>query len=83
MQRGLQVVSCFAPPGVLRERVGRRGRVHADASEAGPEVLERQLALEHELAPGEAAYATRIDTSRPQWHADIESFARRFHSDRE
>lgn len=78
-----EVVSCFAPPDVLRERVGRRGRVHADASEAGPEVLERQLALEHGLAPGEAAYATRIDTSRPQWHADIESFARRFHSDRE
>ena len=78
-----RVVSCFAPPEVLRERVGRRSRVLADASEAGPKVLERQLALEHELAPGEAAYATRIDTSRPQWHADIETFARRFHSDRE
>ena len=78
-----QIVSCFAPPGVLRERVGRRSRALADASEAGTEVLERQLTLEHALAPGEAAYATRIDTSRPQWHADIESFARRFHSDRE
>jgi aminoglycoside phosphotransferase family enzyme/gluconate kinase len=78
-----RIVSCFAPPEVLRERVGRRSHDIADASEAGPEVLERQLALEHALAPGEAAYATRIDTSRPQWHADIDSFARRFHSDRE
>jgi aminoglycoside phosphotransferase family enzyme/predicted kinase len=78
-----QIVSCLAPPDVLRERVARRSRTLADVSDAGPEVLERQLALEHALAPGEAAYATRIDTSRPQWHADIESFARRFHSDRE
>lgn len=78
-----QVVSCCAPPGVLRERVDRRARAPADVSEAGAEVLERQLALEHGLAPGELGHATRIDTSSPMWRTDIESLARRFHIWRE
>ena len=78
-----QVVSCCAPAAVLRERVGRRSRDLADASEAGPEVLERQLAMEHGLAPGELVHGTRIDTSSPLWRIAIESLARRFHSRRD
>jgi aminoglycoside phosphotransferase family enzyme/predicted kinase len=78
-----QIVSCCAPATVLRERVERRSRTLADASEASPEILERQLAMEHGLAPGELVHATRIDTSKPLWRNDIESFARRFHAWRE
>lgn len=78
-----EIVSCGAPPEVLRERVGRREGAGGDASEAGPGVLERQLSLEHDLAPAEAAHVTRIDTSKPPWRKEIESFARRFRSDRE
>jgi uncharacterized protein len=78
-----QIVSCCTPAPVLRERVEGRSRVLADASEAGPEVLERQLAMEHGLAPGELVHATRIDTSSPLWRIAIESLARRFHSRRD
>jgi aminoglycoside phosphotransferase family enzyme/predicted kinase len=78
-----EIVSCSAPPEVLRERIGRRERAAGDMSEAGPEVLERQLSQEHGLAPAELENATRIDTSKPLWRHDIESFARRFHAGRE
>jgi aminoglycoside phosphotransferase family enzyme/predicted kinase len=78
-----QIVSCSAPATLLRERVERRSRALADASEAGPEVLERQLAMEHGLEPGELVHATRIDTSSPLWRIAIESLARRFHSRRD
>lgn len=77
---GFGIVACSAPPEVLRARVGQRP---GDASEAGPEVLDRQLALEHGLAPEELANATRIDTSKPLWRNDIESLARRFREGRE
>jgi uncharacterized protein len=78
-----EIVSCCAPPEVLRERVARRERAGADPSEAGCAILERQLAGDHALAPEEQVHVTRVDTARPQWRTDIESFARRFHSHRE
>ncbi len=65
------LVACAAPVEALRERVARREREGADASEAGPAVLERQLGkLEPLLADeldtaviveaGDAADATRV-----------------------
>lgn len=44
-RRGLRVVECRAPLGVLVERAGRRAAAGGDASEAGPEVA-RRLAQE-------------------------------------
>jgi uncharacterized protein len=78
-----EMVTCGAPPDVLHERVSRRERARGDASEAGSAVLERQLAANHALADEELVHATRIDTATPHWRHDIESFARRFHSQRE
>jgi aminoglycoside phosphotransferase family enzyme/predicted kinase len=52
------------PVAVMRERVVARERAGADASEATPAVLDRQLALAEPLAPDELAFAVRVDTGR-------------------
>jgi uncharacterized protein len=54
------VLSCEAPPGVLRERVLARRN---DPSDAGLEVLEAQLARGIEPGPREAPYRIVVDTS--------------------
>ncbi len=57
------IVSCAAPDATLRERVARREAQGTDASEAGPEVLARQLATFEPLTGNEAREAMTFDSS--------------------
>ena len=58
------IVSCEAPPELLRERVAKREAAASDASEAGVAVLERQLATCEPLGEDETGCAARIETAR-------------------
>ncbi len=58
------IVSCQASEAELRARVASRAREARDASEAGIEVLERQLGAAEPLAPEERAYTVIVDTER-------------------
>jgi aminoglycoside phosphotransferase family enzyme/predicted kinase len=58
------IVSCEAPPQLLRERVAKREAAASDASEAGVSVLERQLATGEPLGEDELGRAARVDTAR-------------------
>ena len=58
-----RIVSCEAPPAMLRERVAARAAHGRDASDAGIAVLESQLAARETLGREEAPFTTRIDTS--------------------
>jgi uncharacterized protein len=49
-----------------RERIRRRARENADASEATEEVLDRQLRLREPLSDQEQRAALRFDSERPQ-----------------
>lgn len=49
------------PAATLRDRVIQRGRSNVDASEAGIDVLQHQMATEEKLAPHEQADVTRIN----------------------
>ncbi len=60
------ILTFTADPAVLRERVARREREGRDASEAGLEVLERQLTTAEPLAADEAACALAV----PPWPED-------------
>ena len=56
------ILDLQAPEALLRERIRRREREGADASEAGPAVLERQLTAREPLAPDEEVAAVRVPT---------------------
>ena len=56
------IASCEAPLEVLRERVERRGRGAHDASEAGIEVLEHQIASLEPLSEEERRSCVSFDT---------------------
>ncbi|MBC7994669.1 MAG: AAA family ATPase [Rhizobacter sp.] len=55
---------CDAPPDVLRERVRLREARRDDASEAGPEVLERLMPAREPLGAAERVHAIEVDTTR-------------------
>jgi hypothetical protein len=57
------IVSCYAPPEILRSRLSARTQAANDASEATFEVLEHQLAREHLQAMPDSAVSIAIDTS--------------------
>jgi len=56
------IAHCTAPEATLRKRVASRKVRADDASEAGVEVLEHQLASVQPLAPEEEAMAVTVDT---------------------
>ena len=56
------ILDCRAGEAVLRRRVAGRNALGMDASEAGLEVLERQLAAHEPLAPDERALAIEVFT---------------------
>lgn len=58
----LAIVLCEAPPAVLRARVSDRLRRGADPSDATLEVLDHQMRVFEDPAPGEQAALIRIDT---------------------
>ena len=57
------IVDCAAPPEVLRNRIRARTADGRDASEAGLDVLEYQLAHAEPLAAEEQACTVAVDTS--------------------
>jgi len=59
------ILSFTAPEAVLRARVAARARSGHDASDAGPAVLEHQLATADALQPDERESALCIDASDP------------------
>jgi uncharacterized protein len=66
-RRGVRfiILSCSAPREVLMRRVADRRERHADPSEAGVAVLEKQLQHFEPLDAGELAQAVVIDTAQP------------------
>jgi predicted kinase len=60
-----------APDDVLRERLATRWQTGVDPSEADAAVLEHQLASRQPLAPDEEPHALRIDTTKPDWAAEL------------
>jgi hypothetical protein len=71
------IASCTAPAATLRGRVAARARDPRDASEAGPEVLERQFAIEEPLAADEAGQVIAIDTGHGAGAPEAAALARR------
>ena len=64
---------------ILRGRVLMRARGDHDASDAGADVLEWQLAHTEPLSSEERLRSARVDTSNPgEWQETVESLARRF-----
>lgn len=59
------IIHCAAPEAVLSERVRDRQRRGDDASEAGLEVLQHQLAHADPLGSDERAVAIEVDTRSP------------------
>jgi aminoglycoside phosphotransferase family enzyme/predicted kinase len=55
------IAACEAPEAVLRARVAARAAQGRDASDAGPAVLERQLATREPLGTDEETFAVRVD----------------------
>jgi uncharacterized protein len=75
---GVEIVECACAPDILRARALLRARDNPDASDAGIDVLESQLAHIEPLAPEERLHSARVDTSHPgEWQATVESLARR------
>jgi uncharacterized protein len=72
-----RIVSCRANPGTLRARVAQRSARAADASEAGPEVLDYQLARRDRLRPDEGAGGIVVDTDTPGWGEKLAAELRR------
>lgn len=58
------ILDCRAAPELLRSRVAARAVAGADASEAGPDVLEYQLRHAEPFTPEEQAVAVAVDTSK-------------------
>jgi len=77
-EAAVAIVECACPPDILRARASLRARGNPDASDAGIDVLESQLAHIEPLAPGERLHSACVDTSHPgEWQATVESLARR------
>ena len=74
----VEIVECACSPDILRARALLRARDNPDASDAGIDVLESQLAHIEPLAPEERLHSVRVDTTHPgEWQATVESLARR------
>jgi aminoglycoside phosphotransferase family enzyme/predicted kinase len=56
------VVDCRAPTDVLQQRVSARAEAGGDASEAGTEVLARQIETAEDVAPAEFDALIEVDT---------------------
>lgn len=77
------IVACEAPPAVLRARLAAREAGAADASDAGPAVLEHQMRGAEPLARDEIDHVVRVDTTgSADLTAACAKLARRLHPDR-
>jgi hypothetical protein len=59
----VSILHCHAPAAVLRERVAARSAAHADASEAGLDVLARQPSYWEPFDADELPHVIEVDTS--------------------
>lgn len=75
------ILSCEAPVDSLRERVRARAKADNDPSDAGLDVLERQLASMDKLTPEELAHAIRVNTTSPLNQATIDVLRAHLESD--
>ncbi|MCB1733876.1 MAG: AAA family ATPase [Gammaproteobacteria bacterium] len=66
------ILACEAPPELLRERVRARQTANNDASDAGIDVLEKQLANRASLSAEELARTVRINAAAPLNQATID-----------
>jgi aminoglycoside phosphotransferase family enzyme/predicted kinase len=62
----VRLVHCHAPAEVLRERVAVRSRAGTDASEATPELLDRQAGCWEPLTEAERAITLDVDTRQAE-----------------
>jgi aminoglycoside phosphotransferase family enzyme/predicted kinase len=75
LQVPYSILDCQASPVTLRQRVMARAASGLDASEAGIEVLERQLASHQPLEADELAFAIKVSAEAP---SSIESLETRW-----
>lgn len=73
------IVACTAPEALLRERIARRAREGADASDAGLRVLEQQLAAYNPLSGDESADALAVDAAGT--HETVAALAAKLRTD--
>jgi len=72
-----RIASCVAATDTLRARVAQRSALEADASEAGPAVLEDQLGRNDPLRPAEQAHGIVVHTGTPAWRERLAADLRR------
>lgn len=71
------IAACRAPEATLRERIARRASLGNDPSEAGNDVLARQIASEEPLTADEQRWTEDIDTTRSDLDSDLSRIAAR------
>ncbi len=71
------IAACRAPEATLRERIARRAAIGNDPSEAGIDVLARQIATEDPLTTEEQRWTEDIDTTRADLDSDLSRIAAR------
>jgi predicted kinase len=60
------ILACEADPAILTERIEKRGQMHGDPSDAGVEVLDRQLQYKQPLSADEQSAVIVADTTDPE-----------------
>jgi hypothetical protein len=60
------ILACKADPATLTERIEKRGKVHADPSDADLEVLDQQLRYKQPLSADEQSAVIGADTTDPE-----------------
>jgi aminoglycoside phosphotransferase family enzyme/predicted kinase len=65
------IVACRAPVATLRARILRRAALGTDPSEAGVEVLGRQIATAEPLTEAELRWAVEVDTTKEDPTGDL------------
>ena len=71
------IAACRAPEATLRERIARRAAIGNDPSEAGIDVLARQIATEDPLTAEEQRWTEDVDTTRVDPDSDLTRIAKR------
>jgi uncharacterized protein len=69
------IVACRAPVATLRERILRRAALGTDPSEAGIDVLERQIATGEPLTEAEQRWVVDVDTTKEDPTDDLARIA--------
>lgn len=76
----LMIIDCQASPATLRQRLRLRQHRGDDASEAGIEVMKRQLESVEPFSADELPHVIGIDTEQPVHAGPLRAFLAAFHS---